>query len=103
MRPRRFIAGCALPLNGDVRRLSMQSSRESKFELTVRVATAADVEALIELMHEFYAESNFPLDRAWTAEAFHSLLAKPELGRVWIATSCGIFEGWPALSAKSCD
>ena len=50
----------------------------------VRRATAADIGVLVELMREFYAESPFPLDAAWAADAFANLLADPALGAVWI-------------------
>ena len=50
----------------------------------VRRATPADVEQLVALMREFYAESSFPLDEAWAANAFSNLLADPSLGAVWI-------------------
>jgi hypothetical protein len=52
--------------------------------LTVRLATLADVDILVELMREFYAESGFPLDSDWAAGSFSSLIADPLRGAVWI-------------------
>src|SRR5690606_31633163 len=37
-----------------------------------------------ELMHEFYAESNFPLDRAWARQSLSTLIEQPSLGGVWL-------------------
>lgn len=52
--------------------------------VTVRVATLADIPDLVELMHEFYAEASFPLDRQWAESAFASLIADPGRGAVWL-------------------
>jgi GNAT superfamily N-acetyltransferase len=51
----------------------------------VAPATRDDIPALIQLMGEFYAESNFPLPEANARRAFESLLADPRLGGVWTA------------------
>ena len=50
-----------------------------------RLATSADVRALVGLMAEFYAEGRFTLDTAAVARAFEALLATPELGTIWLA------------------
>jgi ribosomal protein S18 acetylase RimI-like enzyme len=44
----------------------------------------ADVPALVDLMHDFYAESSFPLDRAWAARAFTELIHEPSYGAAWV-------------------
>ena len=51
----------------------------------VTSATRDDIPTLIELMGEFYAESNFPLPVANARRAFEHLLSDPRLGGVWIA------------------
>jgi ribosomal protein S18 acetylase RimI-like enzyme len=51
----------------------------------VRAAGAADVDLLVELMTEFYAEADFRLDAERAGAAFDELLGSPSLGRVWIA------------------
>lgn len=51
----------------------------------IRQACAADIPALVDLMEAFYAESSYPLDRAWAAKSFATLLAQPALGTVWVA------------------
>jgi GNAT superfamily N-acetyltransferase len=40
-----------------------------KSQPTVRLAVEADLSALVDLMRDFYAESNFPLDQGWAEEA----------------------------------
>lgn len=52
-----------------------------------RLATLADIDTLVALIREFYAESGFDLDRAWAAKAFTSLISSPQLGRVWLLTA----------------
>ena len=54
--------------------------------MEARIAQAHDVAALVDLMAEFYAESNYPLDRDAACSAFQSLLNDPSLGRVWLLT-----------------
>src|SRR5690242_12704955 len=59
-------------------------STSSRAEPLVRRATPADVGALVQLMHEFYAESGYPLDRQWAASSFLQLLSEPSLGCSWL-------------------
>ena len=50
----------------------------------LREAARGDVDALVGLMREFYAESGFTLDGSQAAAAFRELLERPERGRVWL-------------------
>lgn len=50
----------------------------------MRLADHADLRILVELMHEFYAESGFRLDAGRASAAFAALLADPRLGRIWL-------------------
>lgn len=50
----------------------------------MRPAAPADLDQLVTLMAEFYAESDYPLGRERAAEAFRTLLADERLGRVWL-------------------
>jgi hypothetical protein len=50
----------------------------------MREAGRGDIAALVGLMRGFYAESGFVLAEARAAAAFEELLARPELGRVWL-------------------
>jgi len=54
---------------------------------TIEQARAADIPALVELMSQFYAESNYPLDREWAAASFTQLLRDETRGAAWIARS----------------
>jgi ribosomal protein S18 acetylase RimI-like enzyme len=49
-----------------------------------RKATLDDIPILVDLMQEFYAEANYPLDRRWAAASFSSLMKDDSLGAVWI-------------------
>jgi ribosomal protein S18 acetylase RimI-like enzyme len=50
----------------------------------MRPAQTDDLQTLLDMMTDFYAESGYVLDRTRTAQAFTALLADPRLGRVWI-------------------
>jgi GNAT superfamily N-acetyltransferase len=52
---------------------------------TIRLATGADVRALVGLMAEFYSEATFTLDASAAAHAFETLFATPSLGAIWLA------------------
>lgn len=49
-----------------------------------RVARKTDIPALVELMTEFYGESGYPLPSTAATQSFSTILADPELGRVFI-------------------
>jgi hypothetical protein len=51
-------------------------------------------------MHEFYAESSFPLDRAWATRAFDRLLADPSRGATWLIERGGTTVGHVVLSVR---
>jgi GNAT superfamily N-acetyltransferase len=52
---------------------------------TVSRAATADIPELVELMREFHAEADYPLDRAWAEASFRQLLGDSSRGAVWIA------------------
>lgn len=66
----------------------------------VRLATLADIDVLVDLMHDFYAESEFPFDREWAARSFHDLLSDPALGAVWLISVDGKIAGHVVLSVR---
>jgi hypothetical protein len=51
-------------------------------------------------MHEFHAESSFPLDRAWATRAFDRLLADPSRGATWLIERGGTTVGHVVLSVR---
>jgi GNAT superfamily N-acetyltransferase len=50
----------------------------------MRPAKTDDLQTLLDLMADFYAEAGYSLDRPHAEEAFAALLADPRLGRVWL-------------------
>ena len=50
----------------------------------MRPAKASDLQTLLDLMADFYAEAGYSLDRPHAEEAFAALLADPRLGRIWL-------------------
>jgi ribosomal protein S18 acetylase RimI-like enzyme len=64
----------------------------------VSPATSDDVGELVELMREFYAESNHQLDAAWAKKSFLQLLSEPGLGGVWIVRRDGAIAGYVVLT-----
>lgn len=68
--------------------------------IVVRRATASDAGVLVELMREFYAEADFPLDSTWASDAFARLLADPSLGAVWIISVNDVAVGHVVLTIR---
>jgi ribosomal protein S18 acetylase RimI-like enzyme len=68
--------------------------------VTVRSAAAADIDALVDLMRDFYAESDFPLDAPWAAQSFADLLADPARGAIWLIDADGRPVGHVVLSVR---
>ena len=58
----------------------------------LRQATTSDIPVLVDLMQQFYAESDYSLDRVIAAEAFRSVIGDERLGSVWFVSD----EGRPA-------
>jgi len=50
----------------------------------MRLANVEDLQALVDLMTDFYAESGYVLDRLHAEASFAALLADPRLGRIWL-------------------
>ena len=78
------------------------STNTTSSELHVRRAAEPDVEVLVQLMREFYAESNFPLDHDWAAASFRALLSNPALGCVWLAYRGSLPVGHAVLTVRYC-
>lgn len=68
--------------------------------IAVRRATAVDIGVLVELMREFYAEADFPLDETWAATAFANLLSDPALGAVWVMSADDVVIGHVVLTVR---
>jgi ribosomal protein S18 acetylase RimI-like enzyme len=64
--------------------------RKGTAGLRIRAAAPADVEALLSLMQALYLEDGTKaLETAAARRALEELLARPELGRVWLAAAGG--------------
>jgi ribosomal protein S18 acetylase RimI-like enzyme len=63
----------------------------------LRVATAADVDGLCELMRENYAEAGYPFDPAAARECFAAIARGPALGRTWVLAADGALVGYAVL------
>jgi ribosomal protein S18 acetylase RimI-like enzyme len=68
--------------------------------LSVRSAEPADVADLVPLMHDFYAEANYPLDHSLAAASFLQLLSRPDLGCVWLVHSGPLPVGHAVLTVR---
>jgi ribosomal protein S18 acetylase RimI-like enzyme len=64
----------------------------------IRLATGDDVPTLVALMREFYAEGGYPLPGAAATRAFHTLLAEPHLGAIWLAEDPSTVVGYIVLT-----
>ncbi|MEO8313583.1 MAG: GNAT family N-acetyltransferase [Pseudomonadota bacterium] len=69
-------------------------------ECTVRRARQSDIEDLLTLMRDFYAESGFTLEATTTADALQALLSSPALGRIWIAYQGSVVIGHAVLTVR---
>lgn len=66
----------------------------------MRQAQSKDIATLVELMNEFYAESDYELDRSLAEKAFVAILADERLGYVWIIDENGKDVGYVAIALR---
>ena len=64
----------------------------------MRQASLADLDELVGLMEEFYAEARYPLNVERAREAFQSLLGDERLGRVWLIEATSAHVGYMVLT-----
>ena len=67
---------------------------------TTRVATLTDVDVLVRLMREFYAEANFALSEQKAWRAFEAVLDDSRLGQVWMIEHDGHPAGFVVLTVS---
>jgi ribosomal protein S18 acetylase RimI-like enzyme len=72
----------------------------SSLIVSTRRATPQDVGVLVELMREFHAESNYILGQEQATAAFLTLLNRPDLGGVWLATLDNTVAGYVVLTLR---
>ena len=66
----------------------------------IRNATFDDIPILVDLMQEFYAGANYPLDRNWAAASFSALLQDDALGAAWLIFHDSKPVGYVVLTIK---
>jgi GNAT superfamily N-acetyltransferase len=64
----------------------------------IRLATLSDVDALVALMQQFYAEAQFTLSAQAASRAFEALLDDSRLGVVWMIEEDGHPAGFVVLT-----
>jgi ribosomal protein S18 acetylase RimI-like enzyme len=64
----------------------------------MRKATLADLESLVGMMTEFYAEADYALNPSRAHKAFQALLVNPDLGEVWLIQAEGRDAGYLVLT-----
>lgn len=60
----------------------------------MKKASSQEVERLVELMAEFYAESGYPLNRRRATATFTALVSDPRLGHAWLIQAQGKLAGY---------
>lgn len=66
----------------------------------IRKATSEDIPALVDMMREFYAESDYPLDGIWAAGSFRALLRDEAFGAAWIVCTDSEPAGYVVLTVR---
>jgi len=72
----------------------------SRSGFTVNLASPDDVDDLVDLMEEFYAEANYPLDRPSARSSLLELMDRSEFGCIWLARSGGRAVGHVVLAVR---
>jgi ribosomal protein S18 acetylase RimI-like enzyme len=65
---------------------------------SVRAANTDDLATLVTLMRDFYREDGDPFFENESRAAFATLLAKPSLGRIWLAQDATLTVGYVVLT-----
>ncbi|UCG61258.1 MAG: GNAT family N-acetyltransferase [Candidatus Zixiibacteriota bacterium] len=66
--------------------------------LTYKQAGALDIDALLSLVHEYYACENLPLDDAVARRRLKEFIQNPQLGYIWLIMVGGNLEGYIAVT-----
>lgn len=64
----------------------------------IRPARPADLELLVAMISEFYAESGYPLDASQARDAMEELCSDAALGRLWLITEAAEPVGYIAVT-----
>jgi GNAT superfamily N-acetyltransferase len=63
----------------------------------LRLAREADLDAVLAMLADFYAEEGYPVDRAEIVRVLARLIDDPELGRLWLILERGEVVGYVAI------
>jgi ribosomal protein S18 acetylase RimI-like enzyme len=66
--------------------------------VSTKTATSEDVDDLLDLMSDFYAESAYDLNRELSRRALDDLIEHPSWGRVWLVRHDGRTAGYIVLT-----
>ncbi len=66
--------------------------------VSVKPATFEDIDDLLELMSDFYAESDYDLNRELSRRALDDLIEHSSLGKVWLMRHDGQIAGYIVLT-----
>ena len=78
----------------------MSPATEVPAPYTARRAQIDDVAELVSLMEEFYAESDYTLDRKWAERSFNTLIGDPSLGSAWLVLRGDAVVGHAVLTTR---
>ncbi len=68
--------------------------------ITACRATLEDIPLLVNMMQEFYEESNFVLDRQWATDSFSAFLSDDSRGAAWIGYYNGDAAGYVVMTIR---
>jgi GNAT superfamily N-acetyltransferase len=63
----------------------------------LRLARRDDLERILPMLVDFYAEEGYPVDRAEIGRVLGRLIDDPELGRLWLILDAGAVVGYIAI------
>ena len=66
----------------------------------LREATLDDISVLVDMMEEFYAESDYSLDHVEAAAAFQALISQPHYGAIWLVFDGSKVTGYVILTIR---
>jgi GNAT superfamily N-acetyltransferase len=75
-----------------------QALVEYIMKITFTAATPADIDALIDLMREYYAFDHLDFEEPPAREALRQLISDPGLGRAWLIHADGCLSGYVVLT-----
>ncbi|MEI7984931.1 MAG: GNAT family N-acetyltransferase [Armatimonadota bacterium] len=66
----------------------------------LREATLDDISLLVDMMEEFYVDSDYSLDHVEAADAFQALISQPHYGAIWLVFDDSKIAGYVILTIR---